>query len=146
LPTNTHPKQTLNNTSQTTLDWTCTCINGNTPNFTDYTQTMPFYICQQWIANCVASNQGDAEAQFACRTVVCGSTEPNSTESADEDTPSSTSSASSSSATSGTPTSSGGASSAAATSQGAAAALSVAKTYGTGILATGLLAIFGLAL
>ncbi|KJX94569.1 hypothetical protein TI39_contig4175g00002 [Zymoseptoria brevis] len=140
-----------NSCDSNTLEWTCTCTNGNTPNITDYTEMVPFYICQQWIANCVASNPNDATAQFGCRSVVCGS--QNASALAVDSSSSSSSSSSPSSSATGTPTTNGGGSSgtrptesAAASSSGAAVALNVAQSYGSGILAAGLLASFGLAL
>ena len=33
---------------------------------------MPFFVCQQWITNCIDSNPNDITAQTACRSVTCG--------------------------------------------------------------------------
>jgi hypothetical protein len=112
---------------------------------------MPFFICQQWVSNCVASNPNNATAQFACRAVQCGSqnaTALASNNNNDDDNTSTSSASTPASTGSSTtrPAASGATASPSTSPSGAAAALNVAKSYGTGILATGLLAIFGLAL
>lgn len=135
------------------------CTNGQSPNISNYQQTIPFFLCQQWKANCVDGHPNDLNGITACQSVMCGTMNASSAES-------SSTSASASASASSTGGSGSGGSSAATTSGGsspsstasstaaaasaskssAAIAVSLAKDYGTGILATGLLAIFGLAL
>ncbi|KAF1355276.1 hypothetical protein BDV97DRAFT_418969 [Delphinella strobiligena] len=142
-----------------TLNYTCTCSSGTTPNISSYEQTLPFYICQQWVGDCVLGHPNDLDGQTACQSVICGSGNASTAQSSSSasSSASSTSSAAASSSSAAASTTSAAAassgtgsatasSSAAATSKAAAAALSVAKTYGTGALAAGMLAVFGLAL
>ncbi|KAK4546043.1 hypothetical protein LTR36_002180 [Oleoguttula mirabilis] len=139
-----------NTCDATTLNYTCTCTSGTTPNISSYDQTIPSFVCAQWIINCVDAHPNDLEGITACRSVVCGTKNASSGESSSSTssasataTLSSTSSAASASATGSSTASS---SSASASSSSGAVAMSVAMNYGTGILATGLLALFGLAL
>lgn len=151
---------------QNTLTYGCICSSGNTPNISDFEQTLPGFVCRQARIDCIAAAPNDLDAQRACDDVVCGSKNI-------EDASSSTSSSAASSSTTGSSTSSGsdseateagssssdsddsasttaesGASetSAAADSDSAASALTLASTYGTGLLAVGIFAAFGLAL
>ncbi|KAJ4287321.1 hypothetical protein N0V90_012719 [Kalmusia sp. IMI 367209] len=61
-----------------TLTATCVCDNGISPNLTQYTQTLPFNICQQWGTNCVkACGQGENACADACRSDhPCGAQDP----------------------------------------------------------------------
>ncbi|TKA79773.1 hypothetical protein B0A55_03299 [Friedmanniomyces simplex] len=158
-----------NNCDSNTLNYTCTCSNGNSPNISNYDQTIPSFVCAQWKIDCVAAHPNDLTGQTACLSITCGSmnassgsTTSSSASGSASSTASSTggvvaggasSSAAASSATgSSAPSSSGGSasstasSSAAAASSSSSAALNVAMNYGTGILATAMLAFFGFAL
>jgi hypothetical protein len=100
----------------------------------------------------VAAHPNDLTGITNCRNVVCGqknasSNVESSSSSSSSPTASSTDSGSSSSETgSGSSSSSGGSGAPAETSSPAVAALNLGKNYGTGALAAGLFAIFGLAL
>lgn len=61
-----------------TLQATCVCDNNASPNLTQYTQTLPYNICQQWGTNCV-NNCGIGENTCAdkCRADhPCGAQDP----------------------------------------------------------------------
>lgn len=59
------------------LTYTCVCENGVAPNITEYSQTLPYFICQQWGNNCVANCNGDSTCQSACREDhPCGAQDP----------------------------------------------------------------------
>jgi hypothetical protein len=138
---------------QNTLNYTCTCTDGSSPNISAYQQTIPFYECQQWKTDCVAAHPNDLDGQTGCLSVTCGNLNASSGESSTSSSMASTatasstgSSAASSASATGSSTGSSTASSASATSSSAAVAMSVAKNYGTGILAAAMLAVFGLAL
>ncbi|KAK3115823.1 hypothetical protein LTR53_004442 [Teratosphaeriaceae sp. CCFEE 6253] len=148
-----------NNCDANTLNYTCTCTGGASPNISDYDQTLPSFVCGQWIANCVNAHNDDLAGTTACRSVICGSKNASSGLSSSSSasasaTASSTGGAASSasaSATGSSPASSGASSAtasaaAAASSSAGAAVLNVVTNYGTGILATAMLAVFGLAL
>ncbi|KXS98511.1 hypothetical protein AC578_5524 [Pseudocercospora eumusae] len=130
------------------LTYTCTCSNGNTPNISDYQSTLPFYVCEQWKANCVDSNPNDLDAITGCQSVTCGNKTVEaataSTTSASQSATATASSSATSKTATATHSSSGAASS--PTESSAAVAMHMAQSYGTGIFVTGLLAVFGLAL
>lgn len=52
------------------LTYTCVCENGVAPNITEYSQTLPYFICQQWGNTCVENCNGDNSCQSACRYVL----------------------------------------------------------------------------
>ncbi|GAM85210.1 hypothetical protein ANO11243_032140 [Dothideomycetidae sp. 11243] len=145
---------TANTCDPSTLDYTCTCRSGNTPNISEYTQTIPFYVCQTYIAQCIAANTNSAQAQDKCKATQCGNLTANSESAATTSSASSSSAtptASSASSASGSATASstsGTASSASPTAakSSAAMALAVGRAYGTPALVVGLLAAFGLAM
>jgi hypothetical protein len=58
-----------------TLTYSCVCENNITPNITQYSQTLPFYICQAWGTQCVKNCGNGANAcADACRYVFAIST------------------------------------------------------------------------
>ncbi|PPJ51662.1 hypothetical protein CBER1_08761 [Cercospora berteroae] len=130
------------------LTYDCSCPDGEARNISDYTQTLPFFVCEQWRTNCVLNHPDDRDGQAACESVTCGA--QNATEAEGGD--------SSSASTSATPTSTStdtaetgasettGTDSSATPSASDSAAMHLAQNYGTGILVTGLLAVFGLAM
>jgi hypothetical protein len=61
-----------------TLVATCVCDNGMSPNLTQYTQTLPYNICQQWGTNCVADcGIGENACADTCRKDhPCGAQDP----------------------------------------------------------------------
>ncbi|KAI9714306.1 MAG: hypothetical protein M1820_000267 [Bogoriella megaspora] len=135
-----------------TLTYQCVCTDGSHPNISDYASTLDSFICQQNVADCVNAHPNDLTGITKCRNTVCG------TRNATTNEASSTSSSSSEPTSTGSDSSSGSGSSptepaasstgagAAQTSSPAVAALNIAKNYGTGALAVGLFAIFGIAL
>jgi hypothetical protein len=52
------------------LTYTCICDDGSSPNITQYSQTLPYFICTQWGNNCVAACNGDNNCQSKCRYVI----------------------------------------------------------------------------
>lgn len=63
---------------QTSLAYSCVCSNGQQPNASQYSQTIPYYECTQAATDCVnACPQGDSGCQSACRTSnPCGAQNP----------------------------------------------------------------------
>ncbi|KAH8725355.1 hypothetical protein GQ44DRAFT_616139 [Phaeosphaeriaceae sp. PMI808] len=60
-----------------TLLYTCICENKVAPNITQYSQTIPFYICQEWGNQCVKNCNGDNTCGDACRKDhPCGAQSP----------------------------------------------------------------------
>ncbi|KAF9894314.1 hypothetical protein FE257_007817 [Aspergillus nanangensis] len=69
---------TENTCDPKTLSYFCTCDNGQSPNATEYSQTIPYFICteqnNQCVSNCDAANQS---CQSDCRTKnPCGAQNP----------------------------------------------------------------------
>jgi len=60
-----------------TLQFSCECGDGLRPNVTQYTQTMPFFICQEWGNQCVTGCNGDNACSSSCRQDhPCGAQDP----------------------------------------------------------------------
>ncbi|KAI1433841.1 hypothetical protein GGR50DRAFT_666053 [Xylaria sp. CBS 124048] len=59
-----------------TLTYSCICEDGNSPNLTQYSLTLPFFICQEWGTQCVA-NCSDSLCASDCRqNHPCGALSP----------------------------------------------------------------------
>ncbi|KAH8655872.1 hypothetical protein BX600DRAFT_74086 [Xylariales sp. PMI_506] len=56
-----------NTCNPSTLAYACTCSDGESPDLTPYTGTLPYFICQEAYAECVANNANDATAQAQCK-------------------------------------------------------------------------------
>ncbi|KAF4555259.1 Hypothetical protein D9617_2g052120 [Elsinoe fawcettii] len=141
---------TQNNCDPNLLTYNCVCSSGATPNISDYQTTLPFFVCQTSIAQCVAATN-DAAAQGRCRDVTCGQRNASSlaattSSAAPSSTSASQTSSSAASGSSGSPSGSSTSSASPAASSGAAMALTVAREWGTPALLAGMLAMFGLAM
>lgn len=83
------------------LTFDCVCDNGVSPNITQFSQTLPFFICQSWGQQCVKACNGISSCQDACITDhPCGAQDPflgNASTSASQSSATPTGSASSSS-------------------------------------------------
>ncbi|RYP73783.1 hypothetical protein DL769_004159 [Monosporascus sp. CRB-8-3] len=58
-----------------TLDFSCVCSNDESPDFNEYKDTIPFFVCKRLFEDCIASNPDDARAQENCTTTYddnCG--------------------------------------------------------------------------
>lgn len=59
------------------LTYQCVCGDGTTPNITMYTQTLPFFICQEWGNECVSNCGQDNTCAANCRQQhPCGAQSP----------------------------------------------------------------------
>ncbi|KAL8852871.1 MAG: hypothetical protein Q9221_002247 [Calogaya cf. arnoldii] len=69
---------TQNDCTASTLVYSCICDNGLTPNASEYSQTVPFYQCQEAANQCVARcPKTDSACQTQCRTAApCGAQNP----------------------------------------------------------------------
>lgn len=76
------------------LTYGCVCENGLSPNLSEYSLTLPFFICQEWGNQCVAGCAGDSACASDCRqNHPCGALNPtrvNTTTSSSVSTPSAT--------------------------------------------------------
>lgn len=78
LQTAANSDETESNTCDpTTLTFSCVCSNGISPNVSEYSQTLPYYICQEWGNQCVSNCGGDSSCQNDCRANhPCGAQNP----------------------------------------------------------------------
>lgn len=73
----TNMDTTANSCDAENLTYSCVCENGVSPNITEYSQTLPFFICQQWGNNCVANCNGGNTCADKCRADhPCGAQTP----------------------------------------------------------------------
>ncbi|KFY36812.1 hypothetical protein V495_07590 [Pseudogymnoascus sp. VKM F-4514 (FW-929)] len=152
------------------LTYKCLCDDGSTPDLAEYKNTLPDYVCQANFAGCIKAHPNDAVGQGNCKTEIqdtCGTKsitdykkgsgsgsggdDTSSDSSSETDAPSSTSGsggaggAADATQTSGdsTPSSTQGSGKAAATSDSAAVALTNGMDIGAGVLAAGVVGLFG---
>ncbi|PLN82877.1 hypothetical protein BDW42DRAFT_192693 [Aspergillus taichungensis] len=76
-----YPKSTSEPTSNTcdsdTLSYTCVCDNGKSPNASEYSQTIPYFICTEENNQCVDKCNGNSKCQASCRDDhPCGAQDP----------------------------------------------------------------------
>ncbi|RMZ78230.1 hypothetical protein DV738_g4064, partial [Chaetothyriales sp. CBS 135597] len=138
----------VNYCDQTSLQYTCTCANGTSPDSTAFIGTVPYFVCQQTYIQCVANNPNDAQAQTKCaENEQCGSRNATaeaiaaqSASAASETTASSTEASETSSATDSASDSASATSDSAATSTSEAAAAANTQGLATGATAVLLMA------
>lgn len=72
------PRTTLVNTCDPeTLTYGCLCGDERKPNISEYTLTLPYFICQEWGTQCVAACGSDNTCASACREDnPCGALDP----------------------------------------------------------------------
>jgi len=144
---------TENDCDPTNLTFDCICGNGQSPNASEYSQTLPYFICVTYGDQCVAACNGDTACQSACRDDhPCGAQNPTRVNTTSTSTMASTTLPAG--ATSGSAgvvyTGLGGgavATTAAASSNnknGAQAALDLGRNYGLAVIFGGLFAGFAL--
>lgn len=84
------------------LTYGCVCDNGKSPNLSEYSLTLPFFICQEWGNQCVTNCNGDSNCASDCRqNHPCGALNPtrvNETTTSSTGTPTETGAAATSSA------------------------------------------------
>ncbi|KAK9492846.1 hypothetical protein V1508DRAFT_130420 [Lipomyces doorenjongii] len=59
------------------LYYTCECSNGHSPNLTEYSLTIPYFVCQEQVTLCANNCGSDNTCVSACRqNKQCGATNP----------------------------------------------------------------------
>ncbi|KAI1358993.1 hypothetical protein F5Y08DRAFT_320602 [Xylaria arbuscula] len=59
------------------LTYGCVCEDGKSPNLSEYSLTLPFFICQEWGTQCVSGCGSDAACASDCReNHPCGAQNP----------------------------------------------------------------------
>lgn len=75
-PGNTAQTQ-ANDCNATVLSYDCVCSNGQSPNASEYSQTLPYFVCTEWGNECVANCGNDNNCAAACRANhPCGALHP----------------------------------------------------------------------
>ncbi|GAB7347419.1 hypothetical protein MBLNU459_g4341t1 [Dothideomycetes sp. NU459] len=140
------------------LTYSCVCGNGISPNASEYSQTLPYFICTQWGNNCVANCSSDNACASNCRANhPCGAQNPvrvnTSTMTSTMSKTASNTGAGQTTNTAGQTIYTGFGGSAAtsspsstSTSKGGAAALELGQAYGLVVVAAGLFGGFALML
>ncbi|EWC44802.1 hypothetical protein DRE_06440 [Drechslerella stenobrocha 248] len=110
---------TTNDCDINTLKASCICADGSEPDLVPYRNTLPYFVCTEYIAQCVSKNATMPALQSICRnTNTCGSLDPN------DFVPTTTLSTSTGAATTSTAPANGGTNPAASTTDAAPAATS----------------------
>jgi poly-gamma-glutamate capsule biosynthesis protein CapA/YwtB (metallophosphatase superfamily) len=66
-----------NTCDPTTLTYSCICSNGLAPNASEYSQTLPYYICTAYNTQCQTACGNDNTCAAACvQDHPCGATNP----------------------------------------------------------------------
>ncbi|KAJ9215598.1 hypothetical protein DTO166G4_2704 [Paecilomyces variotii] len=66
-----------NSCNPKTLSFSCVCSNGQQPNSSEYSQTLPYFICTEANNQCVNNCNGESSCQAACRDDhPCGAQNP----------------------------------------------------------------------
>jgi len=66
-----------NDCNPNTLTFDCICGNGQSPNASEFSQTLPYFICTEYGTQCVAGCGGNTACQSACRDDhPCGAQDP----------------------------------------------------------------------
>jgi len=141
-----------NDCDPTDLTYDCICGNGLSPNASEYSQTLPYFICTEYGTQCVAACNGETACQSAClQDHPCGAQDPTRVNvTSTSSTMAATGTAGSAASGAVVYTGLGGVATAAATStpsskkSGAQAALDIGRSYGLGIVAAGVFAGFAL--
>ncbi|KAI1497064.1 hypothetical protein F5X99DRAFT_398211 [Biscogniauxia marginata] len=67
----------INDCDPETLTYGCVCENGQQPNVSEYSLTLPYFVCQEWGNQCVTACGQDNTCSSACRQDhPCGALNP----------------------------------------------------------------------
>ncbi|KAG5989369.1 hypothetical protein E4U43_004515 [Claviceps pusilla] len=138
----TEPRTTLVNTCDPdTLQFGCLCGNNMQPNVSEYSLSLPYFVCQEWALQCQKACDTNACKSDCVQNHPCGAQNPQKLNTTSTVEPTST-------ATDGPNTiytdSPGGSNGGGNGKKGAAAALEVGRTYGLVVVLASLFAGFAL--
>ncbi|KJZ76989.1 hypothetical protein HIM_03866 [Hirsutella minnesotensis 3608] len=135
------PRTTLvNDCDPRKLTYGCLCGNNQRPNVSEYTLTLPYFICQEWGNQCVKNCNGANQCAADCREKnPCGATSPRR-----ENKTTSTVKPSASQTDDGNTLFTGNPGDSSGDKKGAGLTLEVGRTYGMALVLTGLFAGFAL--
>ncbi|QPG95222.1 hypothetical protein C2857_007866 [Epichloe festucae Fl1] len=138
----TEPRTTLVNTCDPeTLQYGCLCGNQLQPNVSEYSLSLPYFVCQEWVSQCQGAC-GSNDCKSDCvQNHPCGAQSPQKANRTTTAAPTSTATDSPDTIYTNDP---GSSSSGGNGKKGAAAALDIGRTYSLAIVLTGLFAGFAL--
>ncbi|KAB8304175.1 hypothetical protein EYC80_003594 [Monilinia laxa] len=156
-PKHVHSSARKNSTGSTTtetnscdassLTYECICGNGLSPNASEYSLTLPYFICVQYGQDCVAACNGDNTCSSACRDDhPCGAQNPTRINTTSSVTQSATGTSGASSTNAVAYTGLGGSSSTSTPKSGAQLTMDFGKSYGLAVVFAGVFAGFALVL
>jgi len=136
----TSPGNVITNTCDPeTLTYGCVCSNNLQPNMTEYSLTLPFYVCQQWVIQCrKACGMDNSCASNCAEEHPCGAQTPKKANSTSSETVSATETAKSTGPTVFDGIGDGATSSPKPTGNAAPALLQFGSAYGLVVVAAGL--------
>ncbi|KAL3422154.1 hypothetical protein PVAG01_06310 [Phlyctema vagabunda] len=145
-----------NDCTADTLEYECICGNGLSPNASEYSQTLPYFICTEYVQQCIATCGGDSLCQSACVSDhPCGAQNPTRINVTSSSSTTATATGSGSSSSGGvvynglggaaeTTAASSSNSDSSSQDSGAQTALNLGKSYGLAVVFAGLFAGFAL--
>ncbi|KAM3435663.1 hypothetical protein NHJ13734_005418 [Beauveria thailandica] len=140
----TEPRTTLiNDCDPEKLTYGCLCGDNKQPNVSEYTLSIPYYVCTEWGRQCVAACKDNTCASDCLQKHPCGATNPQRSNASA--TPSSEASATKSGSGgiyTGPPGSANGGSGSKKT--GAGSALEIGRSYGFAVVFVGMFAGFAM--
>ncbi|KAG7005931.1 hypothetical protein G7Y79_00017g043130 [Physcia stellaris] len=122
-----------------TLNFVCVCDNGQSPNASEYSETIPYFECTEFNTQCANNCAGNSGCVSACRTShPCGAQNPTRVNTSTISTMAATATGASKTSGSAVYTGYGSSSTAPSDSTGSNAARAVAiglgRTYGTALV------------
>ncbi|KKF93700.1 hypothetical protein CFO_g3950 [Ceratocystis platani] len=133
-----------NTCDTSTLDYTCTCSDGEAPsNLSLFSTSMDAYLCEAAYSQCISASTGDATAQKACKTNIedkCGKKDVSEAASSSSTTSSTTLSTATATGTASGSTGTGSITTTAPTTTTTVASGASAAVVGAGAFAAAILA------
>ncbi|KAG6004622.1 hypothetical protein E4U21_000898 [Claviceps maximensis] len=141
----TEPRTTLvNSCDPNTLQFGCLCGNNRQPNVSEYSLSLPYFVCQEWVLQCQRACDTNACKSDCVQNHPCGAQNPQKVNTTTSVESGSTATATDGSNTIFTDSPGAGTDGDGSGKKGAAAALEVGRTYGLVIVLTSLFVGFAL--
>ncbi|OAA80981.1 hypothetical protein LEL_00526 [Akanthomyces lecanii RCEF 1005] len=142
----TEPRTTLvNDCDPDTLQYGCLCGNNMQPNISEYSLSIPYYVCTEWGRQCVTACNNDNTCASNClQKNPCGATNPQRHNASATSSQGATASQTGSNGIYTGPPGSASAGSTSGKKTGAGAALEVGRSYGFVVVFAGMFAGFAM--
>lgn len=131
--------------AQDTLQYGCLCGNNMQPNISEYSLSIPYYVCTEWGRQCVTACKNDNTCASNClQKNPCGASNPQRHNASATSSQGATASQTGSNGIYTGPPGSAGADGASGKKTGAGAALEVGRSYGFVVMFVGMFAGFAM--